>query len=163
MNPNLYVIKGGENYGKTSICWKLLDRLKPIIECYNYWKLSFEDTTVYNPTNLCYEVPDSTGTYHPADFIFVARLNNPSHCKVAIISAGDEADYVKKNIYKLLGRGVYHIVCCERSKCASKSTNIMLHSEFKITSHNEHEVLIPRNSAETSRIANDLFNILSKL
>lgn len=163
MNPNLYVIKGSPDWGKTSACWKLLNLIKPLVECYNYWEISPNDSIQYNTANLWYEFPVAGKPTNPVDFVLVARLNNISHCKVAIISEGDGANLLKKRIYKMLSKDVHHIVCCEHTINKAGSTNKMLHDEFHITSKNEYPLKKKQDPSDESRVANDLYNILSKL
>lgn len=169
MKPYLYVIEGHENDGKTTTCWLLLNMLKPYIECINYWKLSFDDNIRYDTLRQMYVCPQKIashegGTNNPIDFIFVARINNPAHCKIAIISAGDEALYVKKHIYEMLGNDVHHIVCCERTYNKVGSTKRMLHYEFNISSFVYEQTLThPCNSASQIKVATDIFNLLTKI
>jgi len=176
MNPNLYVIKGSANHGKTTTCWKLLQKLKDNgnIECYNYWKLSYSDMVFYDHQRQMYVKPNpkqktsnlstielSKGL--PVDFIIVARLNNPSHCKVAIISEGDSSNYVKQHIYEMLSNDVHHIVCCERNMDKKGSTLKMLHSEFEKPFVYEKKISHAKCIAEEDKIADEIYNLLIKL
>lgn len=161
MDLHLYVIQGKENVGKTTTCWKLLNLLKPVVECYNYWELPFKGHGVWNPLTDRYEICSDEHTY-VVDFIVSARINNQSHCDVAIISAGDEPDFVKDNIYKLLSKGVHHIVCCARSVNKEGSTYHMLQNEFG-EFIDERLVEKQCDNAEQDAVANNLLKTIMDL
>ena len=151
MNPNLYVIKGEPNSGKTTTCWKLLKKLKPRVVCYNYWELfTFHHAVKYNKKKQCYEFPDlKLKKRDIVDFITIIHLdsNNPNS-KVAIISAGEDPFYVKRAIHKALGENAHYIVCCEHLEDEPETTNRILHDEFGITDKDEYLLEAPQEDKE---------------
>lgn len=162
MNLHLYVIRGQENYGKTTTCWKLFNLLRPQVECYNLWKTSYRDSVRWNAIDHYYEAPDKTGKYVPVDFTTVVRIQNRSHCKIAIVSEGDEPNFVKKRIYELLADDVHHIVCCSRSRNRGGSTYAMLTQEFKGFISITKDLTLPHNTTEQNITANDVYTELMK-
>jgi len=163
MELNLYIIKGGENSGKTTTCWKLLNKLKPLIECYHYWKTDWADSVILDKTSNIYVKPNDKDNLIPVDFVTVIRLANPSNCKVAIISAGDEEPYLKEQIFKMLDKDIEHIVCCERLRGTDGSTNKLLNTKFKEFIKITEPLKKSQDTAEEERVADKLYDILSKL
>lgn len=160
MKFQLYVIKGKENSGKTTTCWKLLNlfRAHSLIETYHYWKTSSSPTLHYEESDESYRI----GKTH-ADFttIFSIKLNNAQK-KVAIISAGDDAEWLKKRICEMLGEGVSDIVCCERIVNRKGSTMEMLHSLFEKYIMYEESIAEPQNKEYEERIAGEIYTLLLK-
>lgn len=158
MNFQLYVIKGKENSGKTTTCWKILNlfRSRSLIDSFCYWKTS-------NSSELRFEDSDQTyriGKAH-ADFttIFTIKHNNKRK-NVAIISAGDDANWLQKRIFEMLGEGVDSIICCERAVNRGGSTQKMLHTSFKEHIVCEIEVSEPKNILEES-IADEILKLIT--
>ena len=165
MNPNLYVIKGRPNWGKTSTCWKLLHLLKQHVVCYNYWELfTFHHSVTYNDDEKkqCYEYLDLKPQKRDVvDFIAIVHLdsNNPNS-KVAIISVGEDPFYIKRAIHKALGENAHYIVCCERIEDEQETTNRILHDEFDISLMKEYSLEKQRDDYEEKRIAEEICNQL---
>ena len=158
MKFQLYVIKGKENSGKTTTCWKILNlfRTQSLIDSFCYWKTS-------NSSELHYEESDRTyriGSAH-ADFttIFTGKVNDKRK-NVAIISAGDDANLLKRRIFDMLGEGVEYIVCCERSVERNGSTMEMLHSEFYENIKYENTLTESRDSSCEEIIAKEILSTL---
>lgn len=171
MNPNLYIIKGNPNCGKTATCWKLLHLLKQHVVCYNYWELfTFHHSVTYNDDEekQCYEYLDLKSQQRDiVDFITIVHLGpNKSNSKVAtnskvaIISAGDDPFYVKRAIYKALGENAHYIVCCEHLEDEPETTNRILHDEFDISLMKEYSLEKQCNDNEEQRIAEEIYNQL---
>jgi hypothetical protein len=125
MDFKLYVIKGQENAGKTNACWKLLSKFKESIEYVNYWELRSSDA-IYIPDKLVYE--NSKG--NTCDFIVIFKHKIRQE-RIAIISTGDEAWVLKKDIFHVLSQDVTTIICCSRTINRSNSTYRMLNRYFK--------------------------------
>ena len=157
MNPNLYIIKGKPNSGKTTTCWKLLNLLKPINRdiCYNYWELiSFRHDITYNQEKKYYELPKlERQQRNVVDFIAIVHLdpNNPNS-KVAIISVGEDPFYIKRAIHKALGENAHYIVCCEHPQGA---THRILHSEFDIK--HEYSLEQMKDDKEEDNVAQQIY------
>lgn len=153
MNPNLYVIKGKPNSGKTTTCWKLLEKLKSLVVCYNYWELISFNHKITDLKKKFYYIEKRNGNKDAIDFIFVAHLDqtNPNN-KVAIISAGDDPFYVKRAIHKVLGENAHFIVCCEHPKGA---THRILHSEFDIK--HEYSLEQMKDDKEEDNVAQQIY------
>ena len=125
MNLQLYVITGKENAGKTSTCWNLLHKLKEHIDYVEYWELRSANAHLDSVRQVYINDKGQT-----CDFVIVFRTKY-THTKIAIISAGDEAWLLKKDIFFALSKDVAHIVCCSRSVDRQHSTMRMIHDLFK--------------------------------
>lgn len=161
MKFQLYVIKGKENSGKTTTCWKILNlfRSQSLIDSFCYWRTS-------NSSELHYEESDRTyriGSAH-ADFttIFTIKVNDKRK-KVAIISSGDDADWLQKRICEMLGEGVDSIVCCERALNRGGSTQKMLHTLFKEHIVCEKELPEAQSTSSEEKTAKEIFTLLNTL
>lgn len=160
MNPNLYIIKGNPNCGKTATCWKLLHLLEQHEVCYNYWELfTFHHAVKYNKEKQCYEFLDLKSQQRDiVDFITIVHLDSKNpNSKVAIISAGDEPFYVKRAIHKALGENAHYIVCCEHMEDEPETTNRILHDEFDISLMKEYSLEKPCDDDEEQRIADNIY------
>ena len=125
MDFKLYVIKGKENAGKTSSCWNLLHKFKEHIDCVEYWELQSANAHLDLERQVYVNQEGNT-----CDFIIIFRTKI-THTKIAIISAGDEAWLLKKDIFFVLSKDVAHIVCCSRTIDRQHSTMRMLNEVFE--------------------------------
>lgn len=125
MDFKLYVIKGKENAGKTNACWKLLHKLKEHIAYIEYWDLRSSNATF----NLDRQVYVNQAN-HTCDFVIIIKTKI-THEKIAIISAGDEAWLLKRDIFHMLSKDVTTIVCCSRTINRKHSTIHMLKQCFE--------------------------------
>ena len=125
MDFKLYVITGKENAGKTNTCWNLLRKLKEDIDYVEYWELKSADAHFDTTRQVYLNKEELT-----CDFIIIFRTKI-FHKKIAIISAGDEAWLLKKDIFYMLSKDVTHIVCCSRTVNRHNSTARMLETYFK--------------------------------
>ena len=140
MDFKIYVIKGKENAGKTSTCWKLLHKLKKHIDYIEYWELksanahfdSEREVYINQKGQMC-------------DFIIIFKTKD-THQKIAIISAGDVDWLLKKDIFFALYRDVSHIICCSRTINRLHSTMHMLKK------YNQHIIWYP----DITFVKNDL-------
>ena len=126
MDIKLYVIKGKENAGKTSTCWNLLHKLKEHIECVEYWELRSAAGAYLDSERQVYINQEEK----TCDFVIVFTTKI-THRKIAIISAGDEAWLLKKDIFFVLSKDVTLIVCCSRTINRQNSTAHMIETSFK--------------------------------
>lgn len=125
MDFKLYVIKGKENAGKTNACWKLLHKLKEHIAYIEYWDLRSSNATF----DLDRQVYVNQAN-HTCDFVIIIKTKI-THEKIAIISAGDEAWLLKRDIFHMLSKDVTTIVCCSRTINRKHSTIQMLKQCFE--------------------------------
>lgn len=125
MNFNLYIIKGQENAGKTNTCWKLLNRFKENIDYVKYWELKANNAT-YDSDKQIYVNSERT----TCDFMIIFKHKMIQE-RIAIISAGDEAWALKKDIFQVLSQDVTTIICCSRTINRQNSTAQMLNRYFK--------------------------------
>ena len=164
MDFQLYLIKGEENSGKTTVCWKILNLLQShsLIECYHLWRTSYSEGIVYDSTNKIYKKNNN-----PVDFVTILSVRCKSSTKkIAIISAGDDDTYLKKQIYDMLANDVQHIICCCRSVDKKGSALHMLKSEF--SKHNFSDSNIKKleknkNTVEEDMVANSVFTIITSI
>ena len=124
MDFKLYVIKGKEDAGKTSTCWNLLHKFKENIEYVEYWELRSSLAHFDSERRVFVNHEKQT-----CDFVIIFRTKF-SQTKIAIISAGDEAWLLKKDIFFALSKDVTHIVCCSRTVNRKNSTAHMLETSF---------------------------------
>lgn len=125
MDFKLYVIKGKENAGKTNACWKLLHKLKDHIAYTEYWDLRSSSATFDSDRQVYVNQAN-----HTCDFVIIIKTKI-THEKIAIISAGDEAWALKKDIFQVLSQDVTTIICCSRTINRQNSTAQMLNRYFK--------------------------------
>lgn len=124
MDLKLYVIQGKENAGKTSACWQILNQFKEQIEYVEYWELRTSNAQ-YNEDRHVYV--NNKG--QACDFVIIIR-KKVTHEKIAIISAGDEAAQLKKDIFFMVSRDVATIICCSRTVNRNGSTMQMINHYF---------------------------------
>ena len=124
-NLKLYVIEGKEDAGKTSTCWSLLNKLKEVTDYIEYWELKSATEAHFDSNRNVYVNQNG----NVCDFIVILRTKL-THKKIAIISAGDEAWLLKKDVFFVLSKDVRHIVCCSRTINRKNSTMQMIKDVF---------------------------------
>lgn len=166
MDFKLYVITGKEDAGKTSTCWKLLHKFKESIECVEYWELRSATGAHLDSERQVY-INQKKKT---CDFVIVFSTKI-THKKIAIISAGDEAWLLKKDIFFVLSKDVRHIVCCSRTIDRKNSTMRMIKDVFdrhvvwskEVTFAKDDVVIKQKYEEEISEIIYKQFKELSIL
>ena len=124
MDFKLYVIQGKGNAGKTTTCWQILNRFKEQVECIEYWELRSSEANFDESRHVYINSFGQT-----CDFVIIFR-KKVTHERIAIISAGDVAWQLKKDIFFMLSRDVTTIICCSRSVNRKGSSMYMINHYF---------------------------------
>ncbi len=112
------IISGTQNSGKTTTAGMVYKKLREYAK--DPWLADISEIEI-SPDDSLIENGE------PKDFLAYLEINGKS---VAMISAGDKADYLKEYVEAYLEKSVDYIICCLRSINRDGSARRMLFTDF---------------------------------